>query len=254
MTISSSEPPAENSTRELAAIMFSDIAGYTLVMGRDEHQAMQALARHREVLRDLVPKFHGRMLGEIGDGTLSAFHSALDAVSCARELQSKLVDDPRLKLRIGIDVGDVLFANNTVLGDGVNSASRIHALAPPGGICISEHVYHEIQNKPEIHAKYLGRKRLKNVSRPIPVYAVMTTAAVEGVSSAFLQVSWRRYIRMAAVGALATGAAIYSFAYSRFLVTSDPRICWVTAAYALWRCFRSPTFLATRRNNTLPTE
>ncbi len=174
----SSETPASNSTRELAAIMFSDIAGYTLIMGRDERKALRAIAEHREHLRALLPKFNGRMIGEIGDGTLTSFHSAVDAVGCARELQAEIRDDPELRLRIGIHVGDVVFTNNTVLGDGVNVASRIHALADPGGICISERVYDDIRNKPEIRVRDLGEKRLKNVERPIRVYALATAAAV----------------------------------------------------------------------------
>jgi class 3 adenylate cyclase/pimeloyl-ACP methyl ester carboxylesterase len=172
-----SDLSAAAATRELAAIMFSDIAGYTLVMGRDEDKALRALAEHREVLRGVLPKFNGRMIGEIGDGTLSSFHSALDAVNCAREVQASLKDDPEMRLRIGIHVGDVLFKENTVLGDGVNVASRIHALAPPGGICISDRVYDEIRNKPEISVKDLGEQTLKNVSRPIRVYAM----AVPGI-------------------------------------------------------------------------
>jgi class 3 adenylate cyclase/pimeloyl-ACP methyl ester carboxylesterase len=164
-------------TRELAAIMFSDIAGYTLVMGRDEDKALRALAEHREVLRSVLPKFNGRIIGEVGDGTLSSFHSALDAVNCAREVQASLKDDPEMQLRIGIHVGDVLFKDSTVLGDGVNVASRIHALAPPGGICISDRVYDEIRNKPKISVKDLGEQTLKNVSRPIRVYAM----AVPGI-------------------------------------------------------------------------
>jgi class 3 adenylate cyclase len=158
--------------RELAAIMFSDIAGYTAIMGRDEQAAMRALSAHREFLRTLVPKFNGRIIGEIGDGTLSSFHSAVDAVNCAREVQTALTDGPEFSLRIGIHVGDVVFANDTVLGDGVNVASRIHALAPPGGICISERVYDEIRNKPGLPAKFLGEKMLKNVTRPINVYVM----------------------------------------------------------------------------------
>ena len=172
-----SDLSAAAAIRELAAIMFSDIAGYTLIMGRDEDKALRALGEHREVLRSVLPKFNGRMIGEIGDGTLSSFHSALDAVNCAREVQASLKDDPEMQLRIGIHVGDVLFKDNTVLGDGVNVASRIHALAAPGGICISERVYDEIRNKPEISVRDLGEQTLKNVSRPIRVYAM----AVPGV-------------------------------------------------------------------------
>src|SRR5579859_368362 len=96
---SSPQGPTTNSTRELAAIMFSDIVGYTAIMGRDEHQALRALDGHRELLRTLLPKFNGRMVGEIGDGTLTSFHSAIDAVNCAREVQAALHDQPELKVR-----------------------------------------------------------------------------------------------------------------------------------------------------------
>ena len=167
-----SDTSAANPTRELAAIMFSDVVGYTAIMGRDEQKGVQAIADHRAQLRSLLPRFNGRLIGEIGDGTLTSFHSVLDAIGCARELQGNLEDDRELRLRIGIHLGDVLLTNNTVLGDGVNVASRIHALAPPGGICVSEHVYDEIRNKPGMVARNLGKKNLKNVSRPIRVYAL----------------------------------------------------------------------------------
>jgi adenylate cyclase len=152
--------------------MFSDVVGYTAIMGRDEQKGLRARTAHRELLRATLPKFNGRILGDFGDGALSSFHSAVDAVNCSRELQAALNDDPELRLRIGIHVGDVLFADNTVLGDGVNVASRIHALADPGGICISERVFEETRNKPEMRVKDLGEKRLKNVARPIRVYAL----------------------------------------------------------------------------------
>src|SRR5215469_9537522 len=170
---SPSETPATSSTRELAAIMFSDVAGYTAIMGRDEQEAMHALDAHRGMLRSILPRFNGRLIGEIGDGTLSAFHSATDAVNCAREVQQRAESDPELRLRIGIHLGDVVFTNNTVIGDGVNVASRIHALAPPGGICISGSVCDEIRNKPGITTQDLGEQRLKNVSRPIRGYALV---------------------------------------------------------------------------------
>ena len=122
MSDSHETPP----TRELAAIMFSDVVGYTAVMGRDERKGLQAITDHREQLRTLLPRFNGRLIGEVGDGTLSSFHSVLEAISCARELQANLRDDPELRLRIGIHLGDVLITGNTVLGDGVKIASQIH--------------------------------------------------------------------------------------------------------------------------------
>jgi adenylate cyclase len=169
---------ATNPTRQLDAIMFSDVVGYTAIMGRDEHAALRALDAHRELLRTLLPKFNGRMVDEIGDGTLTSFHSALEAVNCAREVQASLQDQPELKVRIGIHLGDAVFSNNTVLGDGVNVASRIHALAPPGGICVSANVYDEIRNKPGTRLKDLGEQRLKNVSRPIRVYQIVESGLI----------------------------------------------------------------------------
>ena len=160
--------------------MFSDVVGYTAIMGRDEQQALRALKDHRELLRLLLPKFSGRMVGEVGDGTLTSFHSAIDAVSCAREVQASLrQDQPDLKVRIGIHSGDVVFSDNTVLGDGVNVASRIHALAPPGGICVSASIYDEVRNKPGTRFKDLGEQKLKNVSRPIRVYQVVAAGLIE---------------------------------------------------------------------------
>ena len=169
----SPDTPASNPTRELAAIMFSDVVGYTAIMGRDEQQALRALEDHRELLRQLLPKFNGRMVGEIGDGTLTSFHSALDAVNCARAVQAALDGKNEFQVRIGIHVGDVVFSNNDVYGDGVNVASRIHGLAAPGGICVSASIYDEVRNKPGARFKDLGEKRLKNVSRPIHVYQLI---------------------------------------------------------------------------------
>src|SRR5215475_83818 len=100
--------------RELAAIMFSDVVGYTTIMGRDEQKGIEALARHRERLRAVLPRFHGRLIGEVGDGTLSSFQSVVEAVACARELQAELRDDPDLRLRIGIHLGDVVHSGDTL--------------------------------------------------------------------------------------------------------------------------------------------
>lgn len=180
--------------------MFSDIAGYTAIMGRDEARALRALAEHRALLRTLLPKFNGRMIGEIGDGTLTSFHSALDAVNCAREVQASLEGKDEFRVRIGIHVGDVLFSNNDVHGDGVNVASRIHALAAPGGISISERVYEDVRNKPAMQAKDLGEKRLKNVARPIRVYAL-------GVAASHDQVRTEQTTRLTG-RALAAGVAV----------------------------------------------
>ncbi|MBV8362399.1 MAG: adenylate/guanylate cyclase domain-containing protein, partial [Deltaproteobacteria bacterium] len=203
-----SETVRANQRRELAAIMFSDVVGYTAIMGRDEGKGVKVIADHRERLRAFLPRFNGRLIGEIGDGTLSSFHSVIDAVECARELQSTLQEDPELRLRIGIHVGDVLFTDNTVLGDGVNVASRIHAIAPPGGICISQRVYEEIRNKPELQVKTLGEMRLKNVTAPIRLYLV--TPNVPAAHPVMRIYGTKRHMLLAAFGVLLLAASVYS--------------------------------------------
>jgi adenylate cyclase len=159
-------------TRQLAAILFSDIAGYTAIMGVDEPKGIRLRGEHRALLRSLIPRFNGRVLEEVGDGTLASFNSAVDAVSAAREIQRSLQDRPDLRLRIGIHEGDVVFADDNVMGDAVNVASRIHADAPPGGIYFSERVNDEVRNKPDTPTIFIGEKQLKNVDRPIRVYAL----------------------------------------------------------------------------------
>ena len=191
--------------------MFSDIAGYTSIMGRSEEKGIRAIRAHRELLNSTLAKFNGRILGDAGDGILSGFHSAVDAVRCACEMQACLKDDHEFSVRIGIHVGDVVFSDNTVLGDGVNVASRIHAIAAPGGICISERVYDEIRNQAGLPVKPLGEKTLKNVSRPISVYAMaLPGIRVENDSDAGLQHRWSRRRLTVALTAVAAGLIGYA--------------------------------------------
>ena len=154
------------STRKLVAIMFTDIANYTGMMGADEDRAVHALELSRNVVRQQVAKHGGELLEEIGDGSLSSFGSAVNAVECAREIQQIVVAQSDFELRIGIHIGDVLISGHQVIGDGVNVASRIHGLADPGSICISDQVYHSVSNHPEFEPRLLGERHLKRVELP----------------------------------------------------------------------------------------
>ncbi|UCH63221.1 MAG: tetratricopeptide repeat protein [Fidelibacterota bacterium] len=158
--------------RKLAAIMFTDIVGYTAMMSQDEEKALELLKKNRALLKPVIEQFRGEWLKEMGDGTLSSFASAVEAVNCALEIQHILQSDPNLSLRIGIHIGDVVFEDGDVFGDGVNVASRIEPLAEPGSVCVSEQVYEAIRNKRGIEATLLGEKKLKGVDHPIKVYAV----------------------------------------------------------------------------------
>jgi len=160
--------------------MFTDIVGYTLLTQKDESSTLQALERHRSLLRPHFASHGGREIKTIGDAFLVEFQSALDAVLCAFAVQQMMHDrkvarGEQLSLRIGIHVGDVVESGNDILGDAVNIASRIEPLAEPGGICISEEVYRQVRNKSDLPFVSLGEKSLKNVSTPVVMYkAVMS--------------------------------------------------------------------------------
>jgi TolB-like protein len=158
--------------RQLAAIMFTDIVGYTALMGKDEEAAFTVLNKSQAIQKPIIEKHRGRLLKEIGDGILASFSSASDAVYCALEIQQKSREHSALKLRVGIHVGDVVFQNNDVFGDGVNIASRIQGLAPVGGILVSEAVQKNVSNKKSIATKFQGEKQLKGVEGPVKTYLV----------------------------------------------------------------------------------
>ena len=170
-------PGMSEETRRIVAILFSDIAGYTAAMGEDEERAIAAVSSARTVQRQLVGKYNGKWLQEVGDGALCTFDSAVDAVNCALEIQRVYKDNPDCKLRIGIHVGDLVFRRtdigHDIFGDGVNVASRIQGVAEPGGIAVSERVFDDLRNHKTISFRSLGEKQLKNVNRPIQVYTVL---------------------------------------------------------------------------------
>ncbi len=162
--------------RRLAAIMFTDIVGYTSLTQRDEASTLQALEKHRSLLRPLFASHGGHEIKTMGDAFLVEFQSALDAVLCAIAVQQMMHDrkvargEP-LSLRIGIHVGDVVESGGDILGDAVNIASRIEPLAEPGGVCISGEVYNQVRNKSDLAFVSRGEQTLKNVSNPVEVYA-----------------------------------------------------------------------------------
>lgn len=158
--------------RKLSAIMFSDIVGYSAMIGTDEQKGLELRKKNKEIHKELIKKHKGDLLKDIGDAILGSFQSAYDAVTCAVELQQTVKEIPNLRLRIGIHVGDVVFQDNDVFGDGVNIAARIQIVANPDCICVSERVHSDIRNKPEIESIYIGTRKLKNINTPIPIYSI----------------------------------------------------------------------------------
>src|ERR1043165_3543709 len=164
--------------RQLAAILFADMTGYTALMQENEQLARSKRQRLKEVLEDTIARFHGKILQYYGDGSLSIFNSAIDSVHAAIEIQQQLLQQPRVDLRIGIHTGDVTIEEGSIYGDGVNLASRIESLAVPGAIFISDKVYNEVKNQDDIAAIELGYFELKNISHPVHVYAVANEGLV----------------------------------------------------------------------------
>ena len=163
--------------RRLAAIMFTDVVGYSALSHRDEALAIELLAQHRTWVRELLAQHGGREISTIGDAFLIEFGDALAAAQCALAIQRRFGEynatapaARRIELRVGIHLGDVEYQENNVLGDGVNLASRIHGMAEPGGICVSEQVYHAVRNRTGFTFRSIGRPKLKNISTVLELY------------------------------------------------------------------------------------
>ena len=164
--------------RQLAAIMFTDIEGYTALMQHNEAKAIQTRDKHRNIFNSITEKHNGRILQYYGDGTLSIFDSAIDAVKCGIEMQIGFQKEPTIPIRIGIHTGDIIFSEEEIIGDGVNIASRIESIAVSGSVFISDKVYDEIKNQDSIKTSLLKTFKLKNVEKPIEVYAISNAGLI----------------------------------------------------------------------------
>jgi len=168
-------------TRQLAAIMFTDIVGYTALMGKDEDLALALLRKNKETHQKLLRKYNGKWLKEMGDGILARFQTISDAVYCAGDILEEVEGIDFLNLRIGIHLGEITIQGEEIYGDGVNIASRIEGIADSGQLLVSGIIYSNIKNKSEIETTFLGEKELKNVDEPIKVYAVRKVKTIAEV-------------------------------------------------------------------------
>lgn len=158
------------SERRLAAIMFSDIVGFTALMETDESTTLSVLESNEAIHLKAFSTHGGRLLKKLGDGLLASFHTASGAVECAQEIDAAVVEDGRFRVRVGIHLGEVIESDGDVHGDGVNIASRIQGALEPGQIGFSKVVYDNIKNKTGLSATLLGDYELKNVDEPLALY------------------------------------------------------------------------------------
>jgi adenylate cyclase len=204
-------------TRKLAAILVSDIVGYSRLTGVDEDRILARLRTLRSDLIDpTIAVHHGRVVKRTGDGSIIEFRSVVDAVRCAIEVQSGLAErnaglppEKRIEFRVGIHLGDVVEeSDGDLMGDGVNIAARLEGIAKPGTICVSEDAYRQARDRVDAEFLDLGEQTLKNIARPVRAYALTTPAIViTGAASNAAKTSEARGIS-APLGALAAAVVV----------------------------------------------
>lgn len=166
--------------RKLAAIMVADVEGYSRQMHEDEEAALATLTAHRAILDELIVQHNGQVNGSAGDSVIADFASGVEAVNCAVAIQRslytanlKLAPERRMEFRIGINVGDIILKDGELYGDGVNVAARIEAMAEPGGICVTRAARDNVRDKVEHGFEDLGERQVKNIPRPVRIFAVV---------------------------------------------------------------------------------
>jgi class 3 adenylate cyclase len=159
-------------TRQLAAIMFTDIVGYTALMGNDEKKAFELLSKNRQIQKPIIEQHNGRWIKELGDGVMASFNTASDAVNAAMKIQEACNAAKNFELKIGIHMGEVVFENDDVYGDGVNIASRIETLGVGSSILFSKTIRDQVKNNAEFQISSLGSFDFKNVGETVEVFAL----------------------------------------------------------------------------------
>ena len=170
-------------TRKLAAIVFTDIVGFTKLTSKDQSQASSLLKTQRKLFQPIVAQFNGSWIKEMGDGLILTFDTVTDAVNCCIKLQETSKEIDYLNLRIGIHEGEILIEENDIIGDDVNIASRIESFSAPGGIAISNKVHDAIVRESKFNTKYLGKPKLKGVGQKVEVYCITSHGLPETILS-----------------------------------------------------------------------
>ena len=214
--------------RRLAAILATDVAGYSRLMGRNEEETVRDLEAHHAVILPLIAKHGGAVINIAGDGIVAQFPSAVRAVECAVAIQKSMAErnfdvpaERRMLLRIGVNLGDIIHDGNRTYGDGINVAARLEPLAEPGGICISANVRDAIFGKLGLPLRDIGEKALKNIDRPVHIYQIQAPGT--RARRDWLGAGLRQYRRLApALGLVVLLAALAGFGAWRFWPRETP--------------------------------
>ena len=200
-----------SSTRQLAAIIFTDIVGYTALMGKDEQKAFELLDKNRQIQKPIIEQYNGRWIKELGDGVMASFNTVSDAVNAAIRIQQTCNASKEYQLRIGIHLGEVVFEDGDVFGDGVNIASRLQSIANPGSIFISESVHESISNKKDFQTRFFIHQKLKNVREPVKVYQVIADGVTIAHQPIAQKIRPKRNVILIAISILILLVATYFF-------------------------------------------
>lgn len=157
---------------ELAVIMFTDMKSFSKHVGKHESETLDAAWEYEKIMKSIIPKYGGKVIKTIGDAVMATFKSAVHAVNCAKEIQSAL-EGKKLKIRIGLHLGEVAHKEGDVFGNNVNIAARIEGKAPPGGVAVSEDLYKQVNGKVKYKLKFLSEEKLKNIKEPVKLYRVV---------------------------------------------------------------------------------
>ncbi len=207
--------------RRLAAILAADVVGYSRLMEADEEATVRTLSTHRAIIDGLVASHNGRVFGSAGDSFIAEFASPVEAVRCAVDIQRELEahnvdlpDDRRMRLRIGVNLGDVIVEGDNLLGDGVNIAARLETIADPGGISLARSVFDQVKKQLDLGYEYLGEHEVKNIAEPVLVYRVLTEPEAAGKvigEKKRAKQSWKRMALAAVVFVLivVTGVSLW---------------------------------------------
>src|SRR5215204_1069177 len=200
-----------SASRQLAAIMFTDIVGYTALMGKDEQKAFAFLTKNREIQKPIIEQYNGRWIKELGDGIMASFNTVSDAVNAAIKIQQTCNASTDFQLRIGIHLGEVVFENDDVFGDGVNIASRIQAIANPGSVYISEAVNNSISNKKDFQTKFVKEEKLKNVKETVKIYQIIADNVVAANQRIAQKIKSKRNVLLLLISIVIILVATYFF-------------------------------------------
>ncbi len=204
---------SDSGKHKLATIMFSDICGFTKMMGKDEKKTMEIVEQNKLIHQQAIYMHNGNLIKEMGDGLLASFESTHDAVRCAKSILEEVNEEGNYSLHIGIHLGDIIFTREDIFGDGVNIAARINACASDGEIVVSEEVWKNIKNQTEFRSVYLGKRTLKNVDHHVRLYRILLDEEKKSIQFKAVYHTYSNKIKFGIVSILIASLLLVVFNY-----------------------------------------